>query len=185
MAVFESAIPFILKHEGGFVDNPNDHGGATNFGISLRWLISSGALTKHPEMDMNHDGLLDWKDIKAMPQSEAVALYKTAWWEPNKYGDFTNQPLATKVFDMSVNMGPPRAHKLLQRAVQVCGHEALSIDGVLGPGTMAAANQVNPDNLMYVLCHVQADFYRSIVAHNPTQVKFLKGWLLRSSFKGV
>src|SRR6266481_707309 len=104
MSTFELAIPVILRHEGHFVNNPADPGGATNFGVSLRWLKSQGLAG-----DINNDGDIDIDDIKILTPAIAGEFYRTKWWNAYQYGNLVAQAVGTKVFDMSVNMGPPRA----------------------------------------------------------------------------
>ncbi len=97
MAKFKSAIPTIFLHEGGSVNHPNDPGGETNFGITKR---------TYPHLD-----------IKNLTKAQAREIYRRDFWNPGKYEKIDNQQAATKVFDMAVNMGPKRAHRLLQKAV--------------------------------------------------------------------
>lgn len=183
MSQFEAAIPFVLQHEGLYVNDPRDNGGATNYGISLRYLISVGALKQHPELDFNHDGLLDWQDIQFMSKDEACAIYKCNWWDAYHYGLIKDQTVAAKVLDMSVNLGPPRAHRLVQQALVSCGNP-VAVDGVLGPASIKAINSTSPSAFIHVLCLLQREFYLKIVANDPAQEKFLNGWLRRSAFTG-
>jgi lysozyme family protein len=181
MARFEDAIDVILVHEGGYVDNPHDHGGASNWGISLRYLLATGGLKAHPELDLNHDGLIDFRDMRLIPKDMAIAIYERDWWAPHQYGSINDQQVATKLFDMAVNMGAARAGKLAQSALVACG-KPVSVDGVLGAKSFTAINSLDPANFLHVLRQKQADFYRAIVAHDPTQAQFLKGWLRRAEF---
>jgi len=86
MSLFELAIPIVLRHEGGLVDNPNDPGGITNHGVSLRWLKSKGLAG-----DLNHDGDVDAADIKIMTVEQASGFYKTYWWDKYNYGAIVAQ----------------------------------------------------------------------------------------------
>jgi len=91
MAEFSRAINTILKNEGGYVNNPNDPGGETNYGISKR---------SFPDVD-----------IRNLTQEKAIAIYRASYW--GKYpllDQLDSQEVATKVFDLMVNMGgPPRS----------------------------------------------------------------------------
>lgn len=180
-AVFELAIPPVLDHEGGWVNDPNDHGGATNWGVSLRYLIAINAVKSHPELDLNHDGQIDWHEVQAMTKEEASSIYKSDWWDAFHYGQINDQRVATKILDMSINMGHTRAHKMVQQALNSCG-KPVGIDGALGNLSFAAINQTDPAGFLHILCQVQASFYRAIVAHDPNQSKFLKGWLRRAAW---
>jgi lysozyme family protein len=185
MSIFEEAIDKVLSHEGCvFTDDPKDHGGATRFGISIRYLLKSGGLKEHPDLDLNHDGKLDWRDIKLLTRDKASALYREDWWDAYHYGDIDDQKVATKVFDMAVNFGAPRAHKLTQEALNYFGFH-LEVDGCLGPVTFAAikamSNKGQCRDLRDQLTYEQQAFYRAIVAHNPDQRKWLAGWLRRAA----
>jgi lysozyme family protein len=179
MASFENAIGVVLAHEGGYVNNPADPGGATNYGVSLRYLVSCGGLKAHPSIDLNHDGRIDYLDIKAMSRDDAIAIYKKDWWDVDHYGDIVNDTCATKVFDLSVNMGHVRAHKLAQMACLACG-KTISPDGVLGPASIAAINSCDSGCFLFHIRDQAAQFYRTLASHNPAQQIFLTGWLRRA-----
>ena len=175
MANFDDAIGTILRHEGGFVNDTNDPGGATNYGVSLRWLKSQGL-----SGDIDHDGDVDIDDIRALNPATAAAFYKTRWWDLYHYGEFISQAIGTKVFDMAVNLGPIQGHRLLQAALGKINGLWVPIDGVLGPKTLGNANSAVPSELMTYLQQTQANFYRSLAASKPELAKFLNGWLNRA-----
>ena len=166
MAMFELAIPIVLRHEGGFNNVVGDPGGATNFGVSLRWLKSQGLAG-----DLNHDGDVDIADVKMMTQQDAEGFYRRCWWDKYNYGAILAQAVATKVFDMAVNLGAPRAHKIVQSVLGVVA------DGVLGPKTLNELNSQPSLKVILNLQNTQAQFYRDLVAANPARQKFLQGWL--------
>lgn len=163
MAKFEDAIGFILKHEGGLVNNPADPGGLTNFGISKRWADSQGICL----------------DIANLTQDEAKALYKEYFWNP-LFDSIISQEVGGKILDLTVNMGAKQANKLAQRA---CEGKCL-VDGQLGPKTILAINSIPPDLYLTAICSLQADFYHALVAQKPQLGVFLKGWLKRSAWRG-
>lgn len=169
MSSFELAIPIILRHEGGFVNNAADPGGATNFGVSLRWLKTQGLAG-----DIDHDGDVDINDIKAMSASDASGLYHQFWWNAYKYEMIVAQMVANKIFDMAVNLGAPRAHRMVQQILGV------NQDGVLGPKSFQEINAASNLSLITRLQESQATFYRSLVASNPARQQFLTGWLNRA-----
>ena len=175
MANFTKAIPVILKHEGGYVNHPNDPGGATNYGISLRYLKDAG-------LDVNNDGIIDSMDIRQLTAESASHIYRKYWWNKYGYEAIIDQPLATKVFDIAVNMGPSQAHKLLQRAAnKVFGSDVLKVDGGLGPKTLKLINELQAARLLVVLRETVADFYRELVRNRCEFAPFLKGWLNRAA----
>lgn len=178
MAVFEKAIGVLLQHEGGYVNNPNDPGGATNYGISLRFLAD------HPEDgDFDNDGDVDIADIKNMTVRQAMAIYHKFWWAKYRYGSINDQTIATKVLDLSVNMGAPRAHMLLQQALNKAFGLNLRVDGVLGPATFGVLNAIEDDKeqcLLNAYCDEAWNFYQQIIAKRPSLGVFKKGWYNRA-----
>ena len=183
MANFDLAIGVVLKHEGGYVDDSNDAGGATNYGISLRWLKDVGDLDGDgfQEGDFNCDGVVDVNDIKQMTLQNAIDLYKSQWWDKYSYGNIPSQILATKIFDTSVNVGSRQCHKFLQRALNaVNGNQNVTVDGMVGPQTMGAVVEANQVGVLSAFRSEQAGFYRLICQVRPANKKFLKGWLRRA-----
>lgn len=156
MGDFHKAIQFVLANEGGFSNDPDDSGGETKYGISQR---------SYP----------DW-DIPNLTKEDAIAIYRQDFWAP--YQDFEDR-LATKVFDLAVNLGHRRAVKILQRALRCLGAK-LDDDGVLGPVTKRAVRAANLDLLLPAVRSEAAGVYRNLAATNAKQQKFLKGWLRRA-----
>ncbi|WP_371254051.1 glycosyl hydrolase 108 family protein [Orientia tsutsugamushi] len=95
---FEHAVSFVLAHEGCYSNDVDDDGGETKFGISKRI---------YPDLDIN-----------ALTVEQAKAIYKRNFWEPQLYKNIKDVNLATKVFDLAVNMGSNLAHRLVQRALR-------------------------------------------------------------------
>lgn len=179
MAHFEKSICHILEHEGGYVNHPNDPGGATNYGVSLRYLQKRGDLMG----DFDGDGDVDVDDIRAMTESMAKTVYKAGFWEPNKLGQVKSQMLATKIFDMCVNMGGRQAWKITQRAINKSGHN-LTVDGIVGKNTLRALNSiqdVDSDTIVYIR-ELQRAFYDSIMERKPKLTAFKLGWYRRAAF---
>ena len=104
----------MLGDEGGYADNPSDPGGETKFGISKR---------EYPQLD-----------IAALTRADAVAIYYRDWWQRYRYSELPG-PIAAKVFDLAVNIGPAHAVRCLQRALRACGRR-LTEDGALGRATV-------------------------------------------------
>jgi len=169
MSSFDLAIPTILRHEGGLVDNPNDPGGITNYGVSLRWLKSKGLAG-----DLNHDGDVNAADIKIMTKIDAMEFYRKFWWDAYRYQFIVAQAVATKIFDAAVNMGAPRAHTLAQAVL------GIQQDGVLGPKSLAELNAMPSIKFIVAYQEQMAQFYRRLVVLNPARQEFLKGWLNRA-----
>ena len=180
MADFDKAIKTVLMNEGMLVDDKADPGGITNFGISLRWLKQTGELSKSDFMnvDTNHDGLLDAQDIRALTQDDAMTLYKKYWWDKFGYSAINDQNIATKIFDLAVNMGPFSAHICAQRAVRSVIGLQLIENGKMEYATVTALNMCKPDLLMCAIKCEAAGYYRAIKAEAAS--KYIKGWLRRA-----
>jgi lysozyme family protein len=163
MATFDIAIKTVLNNEGGYVNDPLDAGGETNFGISKR---------SFPNVD-----------IKGLTQTQAAKLYQTSYWTSNpQLAKIQDQAVATKTLDLMVNMGSARGIKILQASInEVAGSERnLPVDGKLGPMTVARANEIDATELLKEMQDNAARHYCSIARKRPTQRKFLRGWLLRA-----
>jgi lysozyme family protein len=159
MADFRPAFEAMIVHEGGFVDDPADKGGRTKWGISQR---------SYPDLD-----------IASLTQEDAAQIYHRDYWQPKPYGLIINQRVASKVFDMAVNMGFLQAHVLTQRACNELGKHVVA-DGQLGPLSIQAINECDPDFLLDALRYQARHFYMTLAANKPSNQKFLKGWIRRA-----
>lgn len=158
---FESALPFVLRWEGGFVDHPADPGGRTNKGVTQRvydaWRRRQG---------------LAQRDVKLIEHDEVHRIYETGYWIPPRC-DLLASPLGLVQFDTAVNMGAGRAVRFLQRAAG-CG-----VDGDFGPVTERAVAACDVGALVGAYCDLREAFYRQIVRNKPSQQVFLRGWMNR------
>jgi len=153
---FKKAVDKTLQHEGGYVDDPHDPGGETNFGISKR---------SYPDLD-----------IKNLTRDEAEEIYFKDFWQKNNYGGIKNHKIAEKVFDLAVNMGARRANCLLQIAVNYAGTPVI-VDCVIGPQTLSAVNGQTPKCLLALLKIEAVRYYAS-----RENVRYEKGWVKRAVF---
>jgi len=173
---FDWALQAVLHHEGGFVDHKDDPGGATKNGISLRFLRSIGE-------DIDKDGDIDVDDIRALDDDDVAGLYEKHFWKSAKCDKIKSQLVATKVFDMAVNMGSKQAWKLTQRAANTLG-ENLTVDGKAGPKTLASVNSLLDRDFM-LLTNVRREqdkFYAALIAKKPSLQTFSLGWRRRAAF---
>lgn len=118
---FEDAVEIILKHEGGYVRNPNDPGGETNFGIAKR---------SYPNLN-----------IRELTKEQAIEIYRQDYWDKCKI-ELLPAPLRLIVFDCAINQGPQVSIALLQAALGV------NADGDLGPLTLQAIAKANLEKLV-------------------------------------
>ena len=151
---FDEIIEVVLHHEGGYVNDPKDPGGETNFGIAKR---------SHPDVD-----------IKNLTEDGAKEIYKEHYWDKNKVESLPLQ-LRHIYFDMCVNQGKGRAVKILQRAANAKGAE-LKVDGGLGPKTLSAMKGVE---LQRVRAY-RVKYYADLVTRKPDLEKFYFGWFRRA-----
>jgi lysozyme family protein len=121
-------LPYTLKEEGGYTNDPHDPGGPTNFGITIADLKEWYAVHQ-PGV------VVTASTVQAMSLDTAEAIYRTKYWNPI-LGDQLPLGLDLVVFDYGVNSGPPRAAKALQKLLFV------KQDGSIGPATIAAAKGV-------------------------------------------
>jgi lysozyme family protein len=179
---FEQAIPVILTHEGRrYTNDPADPGGPTKYGITLKYAAQVNA--RGVGLDMDDDGDVDEVDILLLDESSARAAYRW-WWDREGYGRIVDHQIATKVFDLAVNVGPRRAHRFLQRALNRCGY-ALAEDGILGPATIAATNDAESRELLLEVCHEQTEHYRRWCDAKPERERFREGLHTRGAWPFV
>lgn len=179
---FDKAILITLKHEGGFVNDPIDPGGATNWGISIRFLKHAGDEDHDGWLDgdIDHDGDIDVDDIRKMTVEQACRIYRIHFWDKYKYDKIVDFVVAARVFDMTVNMGAIQTGKIVQRAVNNIS-PMLHVDGKIGDKTFGAINCVDPEILMSEIRQEHAQFYLNLIAANPKFEKYRKGWLRRAA----
>ena len=158
---YQSALRFVLRWEGGFVDDPADRGGRTNRGVTQRTYDSWRARQGQPA-----------RDVKHIEETEVSAIYEGDYWIPPRC-DILARPIDLVEFDTAVNMGVRRSVRILQ-TVLGCG-----VDGSFGQNTKDAAANCDPGSTVVQYCKVREGIYRSIVARDPTQARFLKGWMNR------
>ena len=153
---FDDIIEVVLHHEGGYVNDPKDPGGETNFGIAKR---------SHPDVD-----------IKNLTKEGAKEIYKEVYWDGNKVDDLPKE-LKHIYFDMCVNQGKGRAVKILQQAANAKGAN-LKVDGGLGPMTLRAILKSKVE-LQRVRAY-RVKYYADLVTRKPDLEKFYFGWFRRA-----
>ena len=151
---FDDIIEVVLHHEGGYVNDPDDPGGETNFGIAKR---------SHPDVD-----------IKNLTEEGAKEIYKEHYWDRNKVEDLPEN-LRHIYFDMCVNQGRSRAVRIMQRAANAKGAN-LKVDGGMGPKTIAAMDGVELDRVRAY----RVKYYADLVTRKPDLEKFYFGWFRRA-----
>lgn len=153
MADFLKALQVLLKAEGGYVNDPADAGGETNYGITKK---------SYPMEDIKHITMDRVKDI-----------YKRDYWDKVKGDEIKDQKSALMIFDFAVNAGVNTAVKLLQSIL------GLTQDGILGPMSIFSLNAADPVLFLREYASGRVSFYEMIVKRKPINQKFLKIWLKR------
>lgn len=158
--------PLLKKLEGGYVNHPNDKGGATNKGVTLSTFRKYFGKTKTVN------------DLKNITNEQWQYIFKKGYWDRWKADLIKNQSIAELLVDWLYNSGTWGV-KYPQQVLGVVS------DGVVGPKTIAAINSYpNQAELFYKLWNRRKKHYEDIVKKNPSQKVFLKGWMNRlNSFK--
>lgn len=196
---YAAAVKKLLGIEGGFVNDKLDRGGATKYGISLRFLVAEGKIDLDGDgvidFDLDMDGDIDGADIRKLTVGDAKFLYHRCFWLRLNADSFA-RPVGEMLFDQGVNGGLVAAKKMLQIAINAClvkyriSLPALKVDGDLGDKTraaLAAVVAVPAACMTAIIIAYRAavrDRYRAIVAANPSQKRFLAGWLNRADELG-
>jgi len=177
MAEFEKTLDWLHEIEGGLADDPDDPGGVTAFGWSLRALQARG-------IDIDGDGDVDRDDVLALydeGRETSDELFRREIWDAQRYGEIEDQTIANKIFDEAVNMGEGAANAVAQRVLVSLGFRDVAADGVVGQHTLAALNAVDPEQFLPAFRAAIAAYYRDIVRRNPRLEKYLRGWLRRAA----
>lgn len=182
---FDLSMQPVALHEGLYSHDPDDPGGATAWGWSLRTAKTIGDLDGDGflEFDLDFDGDVDVQDMLLLKDNpkKAVEMYKALYWDKYGYGEL---PLivAVKTFDLAVNMGASQAHKLLQRSVRATGQDRLVDDGIIGKKTRSIIAKQDEECLVSALRSHAAGFYTLLAHQRPKSRKYLGGWLNRAYF---
>lgn len=177
MADFFFAHRFSAKWEGGLTNHPNDPGGITNYGVSLRWLKTLGLDLG----DIDRDGDIDADDIRSLTPQKAAELFRQKFWDAFRLSELP-QISAAAHYDCVMNAGPRQATLLTQRA---CNHfvgpygERLSEDGIFGPKTRTFLMRWTTKSLVMRMIALREQYYRDLCASKAKYRPFQKGWLNR------
>ncbi len=203
---FTWAHEFTVAWEGGLSEHPQDAGGITHYGVSYAWLQQleekhrqeaeklaatadgCNAWDAHDmasPYDFNSDGIVNKEDIRACTANDAKALFYTHFWQALHCAKLP-LALAVVLYDSAVNMGGPRAVRLLQEACNVVGEAhldeftSLKEDGICGAKTWALAKALQEHGLDFYTARLcvrrRVHFYGKIVQKNPKNAVFLQGW---------
>ena len=165
MAKVEELAPIIFKWEGGWADVKEDKGGKTNMGVTLVTWKSCG-------YDKNGDGLIDSEDLKIINKQDVIDLLKKHYWDRWQADSIHSQSLANILVDWVWASGK-WGIVIPQRIMNV------EPDGIVGKVTLATLNSVNPQVFFQLIKEERIKFCQDICKKDPSQQKFLKGWINR------
>ncbi|SMC45408.1 holin-associated N-acetylmuramidase [Primorskyibacter flagellatus] len=170
----------IVAREGGYVNDPDDPGGATNHGVTIHTMRRLG-------LDLTRDGKVDAADVRQLDRAQAVEIFLRHYFVEPRLAELP-EALQPSVFDMYVNAGA-NAVKILQRLLCEMG-EAVSVDGALGPQTIAAAARcmaAAPAYLVDAYGIARRNYYFGLADARPSSRKYARsrkggkgGWIKRA-----
>ena len=164
MADIKNIIPLIQRWEGKFSNDDNDAGGDTMMGITMRTFIS---YRKKKGLPLPTIG-----DLKDISPDEWEAVLKLFFWDKWQADQINNQSIANILVDWLWNSGS-WGIKIPQRIL------GLVEDGIVGYKTLYSINTANQKGLFQDIKKAREQFFWDIVKNNPTQQKFINGWLNR------
>ena len=171
----DEIIGATLLREGGYVNNPADRGGATNYGISEAVARAQG-----------YAG-----DMRALPRDEAISIYRRLYWQRPKLDAVAEiaMDVAAKLFDIGVNMGPATAIGFLKRALNVLNrggqdYAEITTAPIIDDATLAALRALLAKRgaegvkvLLKAIDALQGEHYIAIAEARPADKAFVYGWL--------
>ncbi len=180
MQSVEEIAAGIVAREGGYVDDPDDPGGATNFGVTIGTMKTLG-------LDLNRDGRIDKQDVRALTRTQAQQIFVEHYFTRPRLAELP-QMVHASVFDMYVNAGT-NAVKILQRLITRMGFAATA-DGIVGPNTIAAAHDAGraaPLHLADAYGIARRNYYYALADQRPASRKYARtraggkgGWITRA-----
>jgi len=170
----------IVAREGGFVNDPDDPGGATNYGVTIHTMRGLG-------LDLDRDGDVDVADVKILSYEQAVEIFVEHYFNRPRIDELPKELHAT-VFDMYVNAGG-NAVKILQRLLSQMG-EVVTVDGALGPQTIGVTRRVHRlagEALYDAYGIARRNYYFRLADKRPRSRKYARtraggkgGWIKRA-----
>ena len=170
----------IVAREGGYVNDPDDPGGATKFGVTIHTMRRLG-------LDLSHDGVVDAGAVRALTREDAVKIFIDHYYPRPGIARLPGARQAS-VFFMYVNAGA-NAVKILQRLLREMGQE-VDIDGLIGPQTVTAAETATraaPDHIADAYGIARRNYYFRLADGRPASRKFARtraggkgGWIRRA-----
>ena len=179
MCAFQSRKAAVAR-EGGYVNDPDDPGGATNFGVTIHTMRALG-------LDLDGDGDVDARDVRRLTRAQAIDIFVEHYFERPRIA-MLPEALQASVFDMYVNSGS-NAVRILQRLLRDMGMD-IAVDGVIGPQTARAAHAAAaqaPGHIADAYGIARRSYYYAIADRRPASRKYARrrnggkgGWIVRA-----
>lgn len=170
----------IVRREGGYVNDPDDPGGATKYGVTIHTMRRLG-------LDLTGDGVVDTDDVKALSEDDATRIFIDHYFTRPRIGDLPDV-LRSSVFDMYVNAGS-NAVKILQSLLRDFEHD-IAVDGGIGPQTIGAAQaaaRAAPEFIADAYGIARRNYYYALADRRPASRKYARtraggkgGWIRRA-----
>lgn len=170
----------IVAREGGFVNDPDDPGGATKYGVTIHTMRRLG-------LDLDRDGDVGVSDVRRLTRAQAEEIFIEHYFHHPRIAALPAM-LQASVFDMYVNAGG-NAVKILQRLLREMG-QAVDVDGLIGPQTATAAGRAAcaaPDHIADAYGIARRNYYFRLADMRPASRKYARtraggkgGWITRA-----
>ena len=180
MKSVEAIADAIIAREGGYVNDPDDPGGATNFGVTIGTMTRLG-------MDLDGDGRVTPADVQRLTRAQARKIFVDHYFHRPRIAKLP-EAIQASVFDMYVNAGG-NAVKILQRLLNDMG-QRISVDGAIGPQTIEAAQIAYasaPEHLADAYGIARRNYYYALADRRPSSRKYARrrdggkgGWIIRA-----
>ncbi|MBR6104954.1 MAG: peptidoglycan domain protein [Paludibacteraceae bacterium] len=158
MADYRDLLPIIKKWEGGYVNDPDDSGGATNKGVTLATFRQFYGKDKTAE------------DLKKLTDAQWLYIFLNGYWDKMKASQINNQAIANIIVDWAWASGPGTAAKYVQNIL------GINADGIVGPQTLQAINTAPQNSLFDKIKSARIKFVEQLAELRQKDKKFLNGW---------
>jgi lysozyme family protein len=173
MADFTQAFQLMIAHEGGYGNDPDDPGGETYKGVARKIFSKWDGWTK-VDILKRQTGFPANLDKDPELQQNVSDFYRVTFWDKMNGDQITNQDIANSIFDFGVNAGSGTSSTLAQMVV------GAKSDGVIGPDSISAINNFDPDHFLASFTVAKIARYVNIVKKRPTSRKYFYGWVIRA-----
>jgi len=167
---FNRALRTILRHEGGFVNHPNDPGGATNRGITM------GTFRNNARRLLNIEPTLE--NLRNLTVEQAGVIYRDRYWNRIRGDEIHDERVATFLFDFYVNAGN-NATRTLITTISALTNQNLNPAAGMNDDVINAINALDSQVLFRTFRQARIDYYTNLANRSPRLRVFLRGWLNR------